>query len=205
MSFGVSCWHSNFQLEILLILRPSRFPFGVLSLFDSDPFVSQSETGIANSSCIFLPLRLRSACPDSWKEQLSCRSLRLQFFFGSRTPISLGPSPTLDGRNPAPPRRPSNDKSPVNTNKRYGFPWFQSGAECSFPGGWRERVKPPRRRCLAFHRSRTATSQRHSEFDLEGSLLGGPLFQLGGCVEFSVSGDPACLQEVVYLYQGNEV
>ena len=28
---------------------------------------------------------------------------------------------TVDGRNPAPPKKPCNDDSPVNTNKRYGF------------------------------------------------------------------------------------
>ena len=43
-------------------------------------------------------------------------------------PVSLhvGGS-TVDGRKPAPPIKPLNDESPVNTNKRYGFPWFQSG------------------------------------------------------------------------------
>ena len=36
--------------------------------------------------------------------------------------------PTVDGRNPAPPKKPRNDDSTVNTSKRYGFSWFQSGA-----------------------------------------------------------------------------
>ena len=34
----------------------------------------------------------------------------------------------MDGRNPAPPQRPWNDDSPVNTNKPWLQPWFKSGA-----------------------------------------------------------------------------
>ena len=31
----------------------------------------------------------------------------------------------MDGQNPAPPRKSWNDASPVNTNKRFGFPFFK--------------------------------------------------------------------------------
>ena len=41
----------------------------------------------------------------------------------------VDPIHTVDGRNPVPPKKPRNNDSPVNANKRYGFPWFPSGAK----------------------------------------------------------------------------
>ena len=50
-----------------------------------------------------------------WRPHPSCRSekthRKLRTLF----------EPTVDGRNPAPPKRPWRDDSPANTNKRYGF------------------------------------------------------------------------------------
>ena len=39
---------------------------------------------------------------------------------------------TVDGQNPAPLRKPWGDDSRVDTNKRYGFTWFHSGAISGF-------------------------------------------------------------------------
>ena len=40
-----------------------------------------------------------------------------------------GAGETVDGRNPAPPKKPWNDDSPANTNKPYGFPFSVRGAK----------------------------------------------------------------------------
>ena len=45
---------------------------------------------------------------------------RCPFRFSKKTIV---PRSAVDGQNPAPPKKPWND-SPVNTNKRYGFPGF---------------------------------------------------------------------------------
>ena len=60
------------------------------------------------------------------REQRAQREQREKREIPSPTEIVLKDNPpTMDGRNPAPPKKPRDDASPVNSNKRYGFPWFR--------------------------------------------------------------------------------
>ena len=56
---------------------------------------------------------------DLWRDQIARRP------FGKRcVGFSMN---TVDGRNPAPPKKPWNDDCPANANNSWFQPWFESG------------------------------------------------------------------------------
>ena len=57
--------------------------------------------------------------PSLWEDSCTCAMI---------VPAAKSKILTVDGRNPAPPKKPWNDGSPVNPNKPWFQPWFESGA-----------------------------------------------------------------------------